>query len=152
MGTKAKSAPKEAARGNKEKFASYREAFDRIKKAQEGGWYFEAVTLQESILSDRLQSHLLGTGVIKIEKRPKTLGTLVSKYKNNPCMPPDLYQRLNDWTSDRNKVVHEFAKSMPGLPSKDVESALHHAWHTAMNGDRIVRDVLKWFREQRARR
>lgn len=145
-----KASAKEAAQGNKEKFASYREAFARIKKAQEGGWYFEAVTLQESIICDRLQSHLTGVGVGEIRSDKSTLGSLLNQYKQNSYMPSDLHTRLDAWRDARNTVVHQFAKSAPGTPTESVENALDHARRTAADGDTIVRDVLNWFRKQRA--
>lgn len=46
-------------KGNAAKFWSYREAWTRIKQAQEQGFYLEAVTIEESIISDRLMSYLI---------------------------------------------------------------------------------------------
>ena len=40
--------------GNASKYYSYREAWTRIKLAQENGFYLEAIAIQESIISDRL--------------------------------------------------------------------------------------------------
>jgi hypothetical protein len=50
--------------GNVVKYLSYREAWTRIKQAQEQGFYLEAVTLEESIITDRLISYLVGVGAI----------------------------------------------------------------------------------------
>lgn len=49
---KSSSAPK-STKGNTAKYYSYAEAWTRIKLAQEQGFYFEAIVLQESIISDR---------------------------------------------------------------------------------------------------
>lgn len=139
------------ANGNSRKFDSFREALARIKTAQTEGWYFEAVTLQESILCDRLQSHLVEIGVSLPNPKVITLGKLLKKYSQNKCqtMPTDLYDRLRNWWENRNIVVHEFAKSWPGSPTVKVEDALDHAKATAKNGDKLTRDVLKWHRNQR---
>jgi hypothetical protein len=134
------------AKGNSIKFDSFREALARIKTAQSEGWYFEAVTLQESILCDRLQSHLVGIGVSLPNPKKITLGTLIYKYSNAKCqtMPLELYDRLDAWWKNRNIVVHEFAKSWPGSPTVKVEDALDHAKETAKNGGKLTQDMLKW--------
>ncbi len=47
-------------KANTAKYLSYAEAWRRIKSANEREFYFEVVTLCESIISDRLLSYLLG--------------------------------------------------------------------------------------------
>ncbi len=138
------------AKGNSAKYNSYCEAFTRIKSAQEGGWYFEAVTLQESILCDRLQSHLIGIGIQNIETSRSTVGSLLRAYKNSNCqtMSPELCQQLSSWWTDRNRVVHQFAKSFPASATENVMDSLSHARQTAANGDKLIRDVMKWYRDQ----
>lgn len=42
--------------GNGDKFRAYRESWTRIKEAQKQGFYLEAITIEESIISDRLSS------------------------------------------------------------------------------------------------
>jgi len=59
-----------AIRGNVAKYLSYREAWSRIKTAQEHGFYLEAVTLEESIIADRLISYLVGVKAIKRADAP----------------------------------------------------------------------------------
>lgn len=49
--------------GNARKYYGYQEAWRRIKRAQEEGFFLEVVTIAESIITDRLISHL-----VKIEK------------------------------------------------------------------------------------
>ncbi len=44
--------------GNVAKYLSYREAWARIKLARRQGFFLEAVTIDESIISDRLLSFL----------------------------------------------------------------------------------------------
>ena len=41
-------------KGNARKYDAYREAWTRIKQAQKNGFFLEAITIQESIISDRL--------------------------------------------------------------------------------------------------
>jgi hypothetical protein len=139
------------AKGNSRKFDSFREALARIKMAQADGWYFEAVTLQESILCDRLQSHLVAIDVSLPNPKKITLGKLLNIYSKNKCqtIQTDLYDRLRSWWENRNIVVHEFAKSWPGSPTVEVEDALDRAKETAKNGDKLTKDMLKWHRNQK---
>ena len=51
-----------AKKGNIEKFNSYAEGFARINEANEKGFYLEAITIEESIIVDRLLSHLHSKG------------------------------------------------------------------------------------------
>jgi len=50
---------------NAMRYFSYKEAWVRIKKAQGSGFYLEAVTLEESIIADRLISFLVYVGAMK---------------------------------------------------------------------------------------
>lgn len=139
-------------KGNSNKHDSFKEAFSRIKQAQADGWYFEAVTLQESILCDRLQSHLVGIGIQKIESNRTTVGNLLRKYAKEKLetMPSELLEMIQLWWIDRNVVVHQFAKSTPGEPTISVDIALKHAKQTAKNGENLIRLVLDWHRKQRS--
>jgi hypothetical protein len=53
---------KQEVQGNVEKYDSYREAWARIRQAQDSGFFLEAITIQESIISDRLISFLSRPG------------------------------------------------------------------------------------------
>ena len=53
--------------GNRCKYLSYREAWARIKQAQQQQFFLEAVTLEESIITDRLICYL----VVKVSKQEK---------------------------------------------------------------------------------
>jgi hypothetical protein len=56
--------PQRTPKGRIKKYLSYREAWSRIETAKDNGYYFEAVTLEESIICDRLISYLISSGVI----------------------------------------------------------------------------------------
>lgn len=55
---------------NANKYFSYREAWGRIKRARGLGYHFEAVTLEEGIIADRLISYLVGAGELKVGTPP----------------------------------------------------------------------------------
>jgi hypothetical protein len=56
--------PDQVLKGNAAKYLSYRQAWARIGAAQGHGFYLEAVTIVESVITDRLISYLVGIGVL----------------------------------------------------------------------------------------
>ena len=149
------SAPKRAP--NIAKWHSYTEAWRRIKLANEGGFYFETVTICESIISDRLLSYLNGAQGKKFDTKTGFV-TLVNAWSKSIQVAPDtgsasnkqsadLCNRVNEWRVARNHVVHGLAKSMPGTATKDLHEFLTQTKNTAETGTALARLVSKWHRE-----
>ena len=89
----------------------YKSAFKRIKKANEDGYYLEAITLIESLITDRLESRL--SYLDGKDFSFKTIGKLIKKTNQietdselKILIETDLYE----WSDDRNKSLHEMAK------------------------------------------
>ena len=68
--------------GNANKYFSYSEAWVRIKKARGYGFYLEAVTLEESIIADRLVSFLICVGEIQADSHVEkhSFGQLIQQW------------------------------------------------------------------------
>src|ERR1700739_1893610 len=105
---------------NVAKGVSYRAAWSRIQRAMRSGFYFEAVTICESILADRLLSYIKGADQnCKVTTRT-SLGELTKTgdrlTKENPprFQCSGLIVRVDNWRSARNDVIHGFVKSDPG--------------------------------------
>lgn len=145
-------------KGNVAKHLSYREAWSRIKKALEQGFYLEAVTLEESIITDRLISHLVGVGAVRRAVELKDypgFAQLIQKWKiQNPdpidtqdyC---DLQTAVDEWRRRRNKVVHGMVKSHPGTATDSIMDFLEEAKLTAEQGKMLARAVSNWVRKMR---
>lgn len=139
-------------KGNIKKYLSYREAWSRIKQAQEQGFYLEAVTLVESILSDRLTSYLMSAGTPDtIEKLTKhqSLNTLITWWRKSTDSKIDqvciqLQTDVDKWRTSRNQIVHGMVKSYPGKEIEDIESFLEAARQAAQEGERLARAVSSW--------
>lgn len=93
----------------------YRHALVWAKIALDKGFNLEAITLVESLISDRLESrlsHLLGE-----DFSFKTLGGLIKTIKEKET---DLQLRelvltdLDKWRNDRNSAIHEMVKLADG--------------------------------------
>ena len=73
--------------------ALYREAFSRISNAIRDGYFLEAITLTESLLTDRLESR--ATFLLQCEFSFKTLGSLINKLKTEE-LDTDLCKLIKD--------------------------------------------------------
>lgn len=142
--------------GNAPKYFSYREAWGRIRRAIGHGFYLEAVTLEESIISDRLVSYFRRTGVMDPDSNKFiSLHQLIEKLKKqvpepirDPLKEPrfeNLQQSLSEWKDKRNHVVHGIVKSS-GNSLSDVENFLEEAKQIAIEGEQIALSVNNWYR------
>ena len=133
------------------RFLRYRSAFERLDAALEEGWFLEAITLEESIISDRLIStlHHLGKNV-----NPKIhLKDLIDKNRRlfensefNFC--GTIFDDLDEWRLKRNACVHSYCKfdedsSFSENAVKDLEDTL---LSTAREGRQLV-DLARHFSE-----
>lgn len=100
---------------NTTKYESYAEAWRRMKIATEAGFYLEAITIQESIIFDRLRSFVEYAGSMKIKDKtpysvliPQLEGVLNKDSKNDRRWPNDkeLVERLKEWVDRRNRALH----------------------------------------------
>lgn len=139
---------------------SYREAWARIKQAQQQQFFLEAVTLEESIITDRLICYLVVTGTIKpaceLHKYPN-FGQLIKLWKLLHAHPisirvrgiefEDLQTSVDFWRQRRNKIVHGMVKSHPGSATDDIVNFLEFAKATATEGELLARAVTAWVKK-----
>ena len=93
----------------------YRMAYGRIKGAMDDGYYLEAITLIESIVSDRLESRI--TKLLGTDFSFKTLGALINKSKSvetDASLSALVQTDLDDWRQLRNEALHAMAKLANG--------------------------------------
>lgn len=141
---------------NAAKYFSHREAWGRIKRAIGHGFFLEAVTLEESVITDRLFSYFCKTGVLDPERKAYiSFGRLVEllmKHESEPICDPirnprftNLQQSLLEWKNDRNHVVHGIVKSA-GERHDDVLDFIREAERIAREGEQIANSVNNWHR------
>lgn len=147
--------PAKPSQGNTQKYYSYREAWERIKQAQEHGFYLEAVTIVESILSDRLYSHLTRSGNLPAERH--TFGDLIQAWWNAHHDKvvhgkfAYLQKSLDGWRKRRNRVVHAIVKAPQKGQHLDIEDFLLEAKLTAEEGVLLARALTAWCEKQKKR-
>jgi hypothetical protein len=144
---------------NANKYFSYSEAWVRIKKAHGSGFYLEAVTLQESIIADRLISYLVHTGEISADSSAGkySFGQLIQRWTKLVPEPipteyfGDLRSAIDEWRNRRNKVVHGMVKSSPGDTHGDVLDFLKEADLVALQGQALARAISDWVKKTKRR-
>lgn len=145
-------------RGNAAKFWSYREAWSRIKQAQEQGFYLEAVTIEESIITDRLISYLVSVGMIEQAEKPghyPSFAELIRLWGQQcPLVEPqesqNLEAKIDRWRQRRNKVVHGIVKLPEDAAPDTIVSFVEEAKQTAEEGEQLARAVANWVRRSQA--
>lgn len=141
------------ASGNEAKFLSYREAWARIKLATKQGFFLEAVTIEESIVSDRMLSFLEkscgvvigGHSLSKTSKEwLKHAKKFVGEESDEAKLVDELFSRLNAWRDHRNNVVHGIVKSKVPRLEDHIDNFLTGAASAALEGEKVARAIDRW--------
>jgi len=142
---------KAATIGNVGLYERYVEAWKRIKLSIDQGFHFEAIAIEESIMSNRLKSFLYVTDT-KTQRDVNggtfiSFGTLIKRLGKQAESFPDVAS-LDDWRKRRNRALHALAQSLPGKrPEMDVKAFLEEAKATAVDGARLARQISNWHRQ-----
>ena len=136
---------------NMTKYESYKFAFDRIEEALNENFPFEAIVLEESIITDRLQSFLETNNRknnLTFAASIKAVLNLIEK--NDPHR--NLIEALDQWRDNRNKCVHGAVKSKNDrkLPEFHADAILFEAHKIATDGYELTKKVRSW--EQKTKR
>ena len=137
---------------NYTKYESYRFAFDQIDRAIKDGYFLEAITIEESILADRLISFLQLKGISANERF--TLGKCLIAVKNldgdfSYKEFADFRGNLKSWWDQRNACIHAIVKSKRGDPTIQVGKFLELAEETAIQGKTLSRKVSDWLKREK---
>lgn len=133
------------------KYESYKFAFDRIEEALNENFPFEAIVLEESIITDRLQSFLETNNRknnLTFAASIKAVLNLIEK--NDPHR--NLIEALDQWRDNRNKCVHGAVKSKNDrkIPEFNADAILFEAHKIATDGYELTKKVRSW--EQKTKR
>lgn len=136
------------------RYMRYKLAFDRMDEALQEGWLLEAISLQESIISDRLTSILDAKGETVSIKQ--SLGRLISHAKkvitgSGAIVVGDFFHELDQWRDARNECVHAFCKlDDHAYAENSAEIFSEQMWETAKKGRELVDIVKHLSREAKA--
>jgi hypothetical protein len=123
----------------------YRHTLARIKEATQAGFALEAITLLESVISDRIEARLEAAGLEcegkKSKFRPlgKMIEALTGAKSPDDAADKEVYARVGNWAGRRNKALHAMAK---------FASAEDATWDEKYStAKQAATDGLKLFRE-----
>ena len=119
-----------------------------MKKAIEGKFYLEAITIQESIITDRLLSFAIRKELLNITDnklliRNISLNNLIKLSKVH--FDDELLSvELDQFRFSRNNCIHAMVKSFPGNPTQKVSDFQKLAKETCLSGRTLTRKVAAW--------
>jgi hypothetical protein len=98
-----------------QRYGLHKQAYARIEEAKQQGFYLEAITLIESLISDRLESRL--SRLLTPEYGFQTLGSLINSVRQvetDEALKTFVTTRVDEWRTKRNSSLHELAKLSEG--------------------------------------
>ena len=127
----------------------YADVLNRINEAIENGFCLEAITLLESIISDRLES-LCNEQTCSDKNSFDCLGDLIAEAKKYNISESwiDILKRLKIWKDARNNALHEIAKIEAGDTSSFADKYKPCKSH-AKEGKKLFREVDREIRKYR---
>ncbi|MCG9727023.1 hypothetical protein [Vibrio brasiliensis] len=135
----------------------YIEAYDRIESSITSEHFFEAITIEESIISDRLASFLEATDTLKPDQvHRQNFSSLIMLWQLATKTPgsiwencDELIQKTDKWRKERNKYVHglvKFPSQKANIPN--TKEFIAGAKKTAIDGKELAREISNWRRRQ----
>jgi hypothetical protein len=119
-----------------------------MRRAIEGKFYLEAITIQESIITDRLLSFVIRKELIdssdsKLLIRNISLNNL-TKLSKDHFDDDALIIELDEFRFSRNNCIHAMVKSFPGNPTQKINEFQKLARETSLSGRILTRKVDAW--------
>ena len=118
----------------------YKHLIGHYLAAMEQGYYLEAITLMESLITDRLESALIYNEIIPADKAFLTLGSALNRIKSTGILSQDLYSKIDAWRISRNAALHEIAKIEEGSAPVFNERYIQQA-SVAKDGYQLFKDI-----------
>ena len=135
-----------------ERFELYKAAFSWISKSIDDGYYLEAISIVESLITDRLESYL---SLLKGEDFSfKTLGSLIDGFRSKENNTDELLrslvlEKLDPWRRRRNIAAHEMVKIEDGKKIS-WEDRVKINYEVAKDGLELVRKIDSQVRKTRS--
>ena len=134
----------------KQRAELYRNGIGRVERALREGFWLEAITLEESLISDRLEyllAHVTG------QHRHTTLADLLNRIERD--VPPhlidnDLMEAVNTWRQQGNAALHMMMKFSSKQETPWLER-LAQCREAAWDGRIVMRQVDSWVRRTKRR-
>ena len=131
------------------KYLSYKYAHEQIKRAIENGFFLEAITIEESIINDRLYPLYRKFSKNNMTLDRLTIGVITNMLKQMSVEDLSNLQiaflnELDDFREKRNTCLHQIAKSEPGTAPMDISEFIKLSKTTAMAGKKLTGKISTW--------
>ncbi|MFH6565804.1 hypothetical protein [Pseudomonas kulmbachensis] len=125
---------------------SYQVAMGQISKALHEGYYLEAITLEECLISNCLFNFLDALGVKLSNPSFYTLlNEILDKGASAYAFPSELLVDLDKWRKARNNAIHGFISSHNTELTLSGTSFHELSRETAMQGEDYCKSVISWY-------
>jgi hypothetical protein len=130
------------------RYELYKAAIERFNVAMKEGFYLEATTIIESILTDRMESRI--GELTKEPQRFDTIGNLFIKIDNieSNTELKKLWSAVKDWGKKRNETLHEVVK-IAMINPRSWESHQTIAKKTAEDGNILFSQINNLLKKER---
>ena len=129
----------------------YKLSFDCLDEALVEGWLLEAISLKESIDTDRLLSIVGSDGdAASCRQRLRNINAQAKKMVTGSGAPVEggIFNELDEWRDARNECVHAFCKlDVHSYADNSPEIFNEKMWETAKKGRELV-DLVKYLTNQ----
>ncbi|MCB1155972.1 MAG: hypothetical protein H7A25_05350 [Leptospiraceae bacterium] len=128
-------------RVGKMRYELYRNAIEWLQNAIDRQYYMEAISLEGSLISDRLESRLQqisgdDSGFRTLENLIQTL----SLEENDETLKELLNHDLNSWRMEHDFALHDMVKFLEG-ETPSWENRIEHNRNIALEGLRLFRQI-----------
>lgn len=130
----------------KARHASYQAALNRIEAAINDGYFLEAITLEECLVSNCLFNFLDNVGVRLTNPSFHTLlNKILTNDKAHQELPTELFTAIDEWRQARNTSIHGYVTSRSdGLDQSRADFNVM-ATSTARQGRDFCQSIVAWY-------
>jgi len=138
---------------NKLRYELYRNAIVRANTAYNNGYYFETISLCDSLITDRLEAYTQHLMHFDEETQPtatlqQSLSALGAAQKDKGIKADaelkSLRKRLIEFSEKRNEAIHNFVVVKNENANKTADDRLNEAQEYAKKGLDLFIEVKKW--------
>jgi predicted DNA-binding protein YlxM (UPF0122 family) len=124
----------------------YSDILVQIENAINDSYFLEAITLEETLISNCFYNYLQAKKVKKIDT---SFFKLLNSFRNNNYIKnmkiSILVDNLDKWRKDRNTAIHGFIKSRTDILEKSNENFKLFSKETAKTGYELSQKVIEWY-------
>lgn len=125
---------------------SYQSALRRIQKAIQDGYFLEAITLEECLISNCIYNYLANTDAIK---NNSSFSELLKKARENTravdSLTAETIEQIDSWRRSRNTAIHGFISATSESLDQSHSAFTQLAKTTADEGKLLCEKVTCWY-------